>query len=247
MPITAPLPAPLHPARFAARPNRFLVLVRLDESDLLVEAHLPDPGRLRELLIPGARMMVQAALPGVSRRTAWTAVLVEVPGVPPHQVPAWVSLDTTLPNRLIGAALQAGVLPEFGGWTLARREVAVGRSRLDFLLTDGGGRSLYLEVKSVTLVEDDGVARFPDAVTARGARHVDKLRSLVEEGGAEAAVLFVLQREDAHRIEAARSIDPAFAAALERARDAGVRILGRRCTVGLEGVTLGEPIPADVG
>ena len=239
-------PTPLHPARFAARPNRFLVLARLAESDLLVEAHLPDPGRLRELFLPGARMMLRPAEPGSTRRTAWTAVLVEVPGAT-DAPPAWVSLDTGLPNRIVGEALEAGTLDEFAGWTLVRREVPVGRSRLDFLLTDLAGRSLYLEVKSVTLVEDDGVARFPDAVTARGARHVDELRELVECGAGEAAVLFVLQRADAHRIEAARSIDPVFAAALERARDAGVRILGRRCHVGLEGVTLGERVPADVG
>ena len=133
----------------------------------------PAPAAFGSSSFPGARMMLRPAEPGSTLRTACTAVLVEVPG-DPDAPPAWVSLDTGLPNRIVGEALEAGTLEEFAGWTLVRREVPVGRSRLDFLLTDLAGRSLYLEVKSVTLVEDDGVARLPDTVASRGARHVDE-------------------------------------------------------------------------
>ena len=144
-----------------------------------------------------------------------------------------VSLNTTLPNRLVGRALERRALPEFDGYRLDRAEFPHGRSRFDFLL-HGRSTKLVLEVKSV--------ARFPDAITARGARHVRELAALAGEDGWEAAVLFVLQRGDADRIEAARAIDPGFAEALAEAKAAGVQVLGRRCTVTLEGVTLGERV-----
>ncbi|MEJ2540143.1 MAG: DNA/RNA nuclease SfsA, partial [Gemmatimonadota bacterium] len=174
---------------------------------------------------------------GAHRRTRWTAVLVE----PPHGH-GLVSLRTTLPNELIRRALQEQALDEFAEWRLVRTEWPHGRSRLDFLLEDPCGGRLVLEVKSVTLVED-GIARFPDAVTARGARHVRELTELVQEGRMAAAILFVLQRDDGRIIEAARGIDPAFADALADARQAGVRILGRRCRVSMKAVELGDPVP----
>jgi sugar fermentation stimulation protein A len=102
-----------------------------------------------------------------------------------------------------------------------------------------------LEVKSVTLVED-GIGLFPDAVTERGARHVRELAELAAQPGWEAAILFVLQRHDATVIKAARRIDPKFADALKKAKEAGVRILGRRCHVFLDRVELGESVSADV-
>lgn len=198
---------------------------------------MADPGRLRELLLPGKRVWLRPAS-SANRRTRWTAVLVETP-----DGRGLVSLDTTLPNRLVRAALEAGALEEVRPWTLERAEWPHGRSRLDFLLTATERRPLVMEVKSVTLVEDDGVARFPDAVTARGARHVRELAALARSGEYEAAILFVLQRDDAGAIEAARSIDADFADALDEARRQGVRVLGRRCRVTPREVVLGSPVP----
>jgi sugar fermentation stimulation protein A len=88
------------------------------------------------------------------------------------------------------------------------------------------------------------VGLFPDAVTARGARHLRELAELAGRPGWEAAVLFVLQRPDARRILASAEIDPELAQALAEAKAAGVRVLGRRCHVALDRVTLGEPVPA---
>lgn len=233
-PTFLPLPGPLRECVFVERPNRFLVHVRLPGKTGVVPAHLADPGRLRELLLPGVRMWIRAS-PGAHRKTQWSAVLVQAPSGS-----GLVSLNTTLPNRLVGRALERRALPEFDGYRLDRAEFPHGRSRFDFLL-HGRSTKLVLEVKSVTLVEE-GVARFPDAITARGARHVRELAALAGEDGWEAAVLFVLQRGDADRIEAARAIDPGFAEALAEAKAAGVQVLGRRCTVTLEGVTLGERV-----
>jgi sugar fermentation stimulation protein A len=247
-----------------SRPNRFLLHCELDpETDVapasagagrlirepdrawptpgsgsgsVVPVHLADPGRLKELLLPGQRVWIRPAA-SPTRKTAWSAVLVESP-----DGAGLVSVDTALPNRLIHRALVAGALAEFEGWSLERAEWPHGRSRIDFLLRRDH-RYLALEVKSVTLVED-GVALFPDAITARGARHVLELADLAARDDTDAAILFVLQRDDAHRIEAARSIDPAFADALAAAKAAGVRVLGRRCHVTLQHLELADPIPA---
>jgi sugar fermentation stimulation protein A len=201
---------------------------------------MADPGRLRELLLPEKRIWVRPA-GNPRRKTRWTAVLVENPSGSDL-----VSLDTTLPNRLIAEALRQGALEEFEGWRLERPEFAHGSSRLDFLLSHESGRKAALEVKSVTLVSD-GVALFPDAITERGARHLGELQEIAERPGWEAAILFVLQRWDGRMIRAAKDIDRRFAESLAEAYAAGVRILGRRCRVGLERVELGPPVPVEVG
>lgn len=224
-------------ARFVRRPNRFIVHARIEGREVVT--HLADPGRLKELLIPGKRMGLRPEAPSPTRKTLWTSLLVESP-----DGSGWVSLNTTMPNRLVLKALQSSALEEFDGWSYAGREVRYGASRLDFVL-ERDGRRLYIEAKSVTLVED-GVALFPDAVTARGARHLRELMDVVAEGH-EAAVLFVLQRSGADRIVAARRIDPVFSDTLAEAEAVGVRVLGRRCSVSWEGITLGEAVPAGAG
>jgi sugar fermentation stimulation protein A len=237
---STPIHGPLALSRFLQRYNRFLIQVRLDDTGEAVDVHMADPGRLRELLLPGKRIWIRPA-ENPRRKTRWTAVLVESPcgrGL--------VGLDTTLPNRLISEALRRGALEEFRGWRLDRAEFLVGRSRLDFLLSHEDGRKLALEVKSVTLVKD-GLALFPDAVTERGARHLSELKEIAGQPAWDAAVLFMLQRWDGRGIRAAGEIDLRFAEALEEAHAAGVRILGRRCRVGMEKVELGPPVPVYVG
>ncbi len=231
---------PLTGARFVHRYNRFLLQVRLEDTRETVDVHMADPGRLKELLIPERRVWLRPAA-NPQRKTQWTAVLVESP-----DGDDLVSLDTTLPNRLVGKALASGSIQELSDWQLVRAEFRIGASRLDFLLRSTKGGQMALEVKSVTLVEK-GVGRFPDAVTERGRRHVWELVELAGMTGWEAGVLFVLQRSDASRIMPAREIDPRFSEALEEARQAGVQIFGRRCRVMLDRVELGEAVPVEVG
>jgi len=144
MPVSLPIPGPLAAASFVKRYNRFLLQVRLEVTGEVADAHMADPGRLRELLIPGKRLWLRRAADS-HRKTQWTAVLVENP-----TGTGLVSLDTNLPNRLVGKALQEKALDEFKGWVLEKTEVAIGRSRLDFLLAQGENLKLALEVKSVT-------------------------------------------------------------------------------------------------
>lgn len=230
------LPGPLIPARFRTRPNRFLTVVELNGKT--VEAHLPDPGRLRELLTPGRRVWVRPAL-AANRKTRFTLTLVEA------ESRELVSVVTTLPNDLVDEAFRHGWITELADWDVAGRECPWGRSRFDFVLERGAKRRMLVEVKSVTLVEGR-CALFPDAVTARGTRHVRELAA-ARANGLEAAVIFVVQRRDADEVAAARDIDPAFADALTQARDAGVRLLGYRCVVTLEEARITERLPVSLG
>jgi sugar fermentation stimulation protein A len=235
----------VQPATFVARPNRFLVLAKL-ENGQEVRVHCPDPGRLRELLCPGVRLYVsraQASAHRQARRTAYDLRFAVHP-----QAGTLVSLDSRLPNVFVADALQRGLLPLFGKISQVQAEV-VGpstrpgvRSRFDFLLTDDQGAQTWLEVKSVTLVEE-GVARFPDAPTVRGARHLRELAEIADAGRARAALLFVVQRPDADCLMPHRLRDPEFAVALDGAANSGVGIYALTCRLTLEQMVMERLIP----
>ncbi len=281
------------PATFVGRPNRYLVYAKLEESGAFVDAHCADPGRLRELLIPGTRVHISPAAapataprtPGAPRKTTWDLRFVEHP-----ENGQLVSLDTRVPNRIFEEGWRAGFFPELGRWSQLRREVphpaplapalpdptsanaadsADGgferfmatrkarqkeghepHSRADFLLAHAftpaeplalPGARCWVEVKSASLVVD-GVARFPDAITDRGRRHMLELAALVA-GGEAAAVVFIVQRPDADALCAHRATDPAFADALECARAAGVLLLAATCRLTTVEIHLDRHIP----
>jgi sugar fermentation stimulation protein A len=198
--------------------------------------HVPDPGRLRELLLPGRPVWLRAATAG-ARRTRYSLVMTQDRG---H----WVSLDTSVPNRVVRAALLRGEIPAFSGYHEVRPEQRYGESRLDFLLIGPPGRCL-LEVKSVTLVVD-GLGLFPDAVSDRASRHLRELARAAGEGY-RAAVLFVVQRDDAAAVAANADTDPDFAKALAMAVASGVEALAMTCTVTSEGIDLGTRVPVLAG
>jgi sugar fermentation stimulation protein A len=115
-------------------------------------------------------------------------------------------------------------------------------SRVDFLLSQPGLPDAYVEVKSVTLSRHPGLAEFPDSVTARGARHLHDLAQ-VAGTGRRAVLFYLVQRTDARAVGVAADIDPAYAAALERARAAGVEVMAHGTQITPEGVTLAVPLP----
>jgi len=225
-------------ARFVERPNRFVVHCRLEQSGELVEAHLADPGRLKELLLPGALLYLRAAQ-SAKRRTKWSVMLVQTSGS------VLVSLQSTLANQLAEEALRAKVVGALEQWDVVRAEYPYEGSRFDFLMENTAGSQLLVEVKSCTLVQE-GMAMFPDAVTARGARHVHKLAELHSRGIVQGAVLFVVQRSDARSFKPAAHIDPRFAQALQVARRAGMHILAYKCQVEEEGIVWGPQLPVQL-
>ena len=151
-----------------------------------------------------------------------------------------VSADSRLPPALLSEAFHERRLPPFAEFTMARREVVYGDSRLDLLLSGPHG-ACFIEVKSVTLVED-GVGLFPDAPTERGRRHLGALARAVEEGYRAAAV-FVIQREDARACTPHDASDPAFGRALREAVASGVEAYAYVCRVTRREIRLAHAVP----
>ncbi len=224
--------ARLVPATFVKRDNRFRVTVQVEGH--LVWAHLPNSGRLGELLVPGRRVLLAIAqAPG--RQTSYDLLLVDLEGT-------LVSVDARKPDSLLYEALQAGRLMEFAGYAKVQREVPYGQSRLDLVMEGGpASQRCFIETKSVTLVEK-GVALFPDAPTQRGRRHLGELVRARAEGH-RAAVVFVVQRDDARCFSPHDVADPTFGQKLREAAQAGVEVYAYKCRVNEGEVTLDAPLP----
>ena len=204
---------PLKKAIFIDRPNRFLT--RLDLEEAMIESHLPDPGRLRELLYPGAEVMVRPVPESSKRKTRFDTVMVIHQGI-------LISLVSSLPNAFAKELLIQKKLSFLKDLEYIRPEVTTGKHRFDHLLEDKLGDPYYLEVKSVTYVKDR-IAKFPDAVTARGRSHVQSLGEICKKGG-RAGILFVCQRPDADKFSPMYDIDPGFSKALTQASADGLNI-----------------------
>ncbi|CCO07694.1 DNA/RNA nuclease SfsA [Desulforamulus hydrothermalis] len=219
-------------AVFLNRKNRFVG--RVEVAGRPYDAHVPSSGRMKELLFPGNRVYVAAMPPG--KKTGYRIHLAAFGGV-------LVSVDSLLPNRLINLALAGGILDQFAGYQEIKKEVGYGASRFDFYLSGAAGRCL-MEVKSVTLVEE-GVAKFPDAPSERGTKHLLEL-ARAAAAGIRAAVIFVVQREDAAGFSPNQAADPPFARALRQAAAAGVEISALSCQVTRSTVRLQHYLPVQL-
>ena len=204
-------------AVFLARPNRFIAEVELAGKREIV--HVKNTGRCRELLLPGAQVIL-AAGEGSGRKTVWDLVTVRKPSL------GWVNIDSQAPNRVVREWLEGGGIP---GLTAIRPEYPYGASRVDFRLERGEMRIL-MEVKGCTL-ERGGMGWFPDAPTLRGARHLRELAAARREGW-ECILAFVIAMPGVRQVLPNRETDPDFAKALEEAEKAGVEILHLPCSVG---------------
>jgi sugar fermentation stimulation protein A len=229
-------PALLVPGRLERRYKRFLSDVRLDDGETVV-AHCANPGSMLGLAAPGARVWLSPA-DNPARKLRWSWELVEVPS---ENGDALVGINTGRANALAEEALTAGRIPELTGYEGLRREVRYGTgSRVDFLLE--GATPCYLEIKSVTLKRRPGLAEFPDAVTARGRRHLAELAGMVQQGH-RAVLLFLVQRGDCGRVAVAADIDPGYAAAFAEAQAAGVEILCYNCNLTPAGIAVERRLP----
>jgi sugar fermentation stimulation protein A len=216
-------------ARLVDRPNRFLGVVEVEGSEEM--CFIPNPGRMHELMVPGTRVYLLEKR-GERRKTRYDMVLVDYKGV-------LVSVDSRLPNTLVAEAVHHRRLREFKGYTVERTEPVFHDSRLDLVLSDGE-EQVMVETKSCTLVEE-GVARFPDAPTKRGARH---MRTLVKAlDGGRAAAVFVIQRDDAQEFMPNDRTDPVFGEALRLAASMGVEAYAYVSDVSLRGVEVRERVP----
>lgn len=217
------------PAFFIDRSNRFIATFGTEEGT--VTAHVPNTGRLRELLVPGAEVLLSRHRE-VHRKTGFELRLVRTEE-------CWVSIDSQLPNRVVEEGLQTGVIDDFGSKPDYRREMGFGNSRFDFRLY--GEKDCFVEVKGVTLVKE-GWSYFPDAPTERGARHLKELAEAVSQGF-DAGVVFLVQHPLAQGFTPNGEMDPVFAQAVREAALAGVRMVAWKCAVTPEGIELVHRVP----
>ena len=227
--------APLVPARLIRRYKRFLADCRLGDGRE-VTAHCANPGAMTGLAEPGTLAWL-LPVSDPKKKLRWSWKLAEL------ETGALACIDTGLANRVVAEALAADRIAGLDGHDRVRREVAYGEgSRVDFILETDGQPPVYVEVKSVTLMRQEGLAEFPDTVTARGARHLAELAAMAQ-GGARAVLFYLVQRSDALAVSVAADIDPAYAQAFADARAAGVEVICHKAALSPEGVSVGGALP----
>ncbi len=222
--------------RFLRRYKRFFADIELPDRGV-VTAHCPNTGSMKTLLSEGAEAWCRFT-DDPKRKLAWSLVLLGVPG-------GHALVDTALPNRIVAEGIESGKVPSLAGYENIRKEVKIGKSRIDLLLenpAEVSGDSCYVEVKNVTMsslsVTKDGEtvpgvkgrADFPDAVTERGRKHLEELTSIAA-GSSRAAQVFFMGRTDTKRVGIASQIDAAYHEALQSAVSAGVEVVALRSQV----------------
>lgn len=223
---------PLVSGLLIRRYMRFLADVALDDGRV-VKAHCPNPGSMLGLKDEGARIWLEPN-DDPKKKLDWGWRLVELPS-------GFVGIDTGAANAVVREALTAGIAG-LERYDTIRPEVKYReKSRVDFLLS-GEGADCYLEVKSVTLSRQHGVAEFPDSVTARGAKHLGDLAAMVALGH-RAVLLFLVQRGDCTRVTLAADLDPTYAQAFAQARAAGVEVICLDCAISPDGIRAASMLP----
>ncbi|MBL8574815.1 MAG: DNA/RNA nuclease SfsA [Hyphomicrobiaceae bacterium] len=229
-------PTPLVSGRLIKRYKRFLADVVLDDGTELT-AHCANSGSMLGLATPGSRVFLSKSA-NPDRKLAWSWELVEVDG-------RLVGLNTSLPNAIVAEAIGNGTIAELAGYSSLRREVKYGRnSRIDILLEAEDRPRALVEVKNVTLMRRQNRAEFPDAVTARGAKHLEELANEVAAGN-RAVMVYLVQYPGCDRLTLARDIDPAYGRAFDAARAAGVEALAYLCAITPEAITVTGAIPVE--
>ena len=227
-------------AMLARRYKRFLADVVFDTGDMTT-VHVANPGPMTGLDRPFSRVWLSDS-GNQLRKFPLTWELVEADL---GSGPELIGVNTTQPGQLVAEALAAGQIPELRDYASVRRQVKYGaNSRIDFLLEDAAQAPCYVEVNNVHFMRRPRLAEFPDAVTDRGAAHLDELAALLTSG-ARALLLFIIQIASADRLAIARDIDPAYAEAFARARAKGVQALAWRCRLSEEGIDMAAPIPVE--
>lgn len=214
--------------RFIERPNRFIAKVEI--GGVTETVHVKNTGRCRELLVKGTTVYLEKSN-NPERKTGYDLIAVLKNGK------TLINMDSQIPNAVTEEWLKKGNL--FSKDAVIRREVTHNKSRFDFYIEEGG-RKIFLEVKGCTL-ETDGIARFPDAPTERGVKHINELIDCTNLGF-EAYILFVIQMKGIKHFEPNDKTHSAFGDALRNAESKGVRILAYDCNVTKDTIEIDKEI-----
>ncbi|WP_435633307.1 DNA/RNA nuclease SfsA [Carnimonas bestiolae] len=215
----------LHSGTLMKRYKRFLADITFASGEM-VTAHCANTGSMRGLNQPGATVWLSYHN-NPKRKLAWSWELIELPLAAGGS--ALASINTARANALVREALEAGVIAELAGCSTIRPEVKVDDARLDFELQIDN-QSCFVEVKQVTLLEEDGIGYFPDAVSTRGLKHLNTLASLALSGK-RAVLLFCVAHTGINEVRPAAHIDVAYAEGLKAAVECGVEVLAYRCRI----------------
>jgi sugar fermentation stimulation protein A len=230
------LTVPTQTATLLRRYKRFLADVRLEDGSVLT-VHCPNSGSMLGCSTPGSQVLISRSA-NPRRKYSWTLEMV-------RENNTWIGVNTALTNSLVREAIENRTIDDFGEIETIIPEVRVSeKSRLDFRLR-AGGQDIYVEVKNCSLAKN-GAAMFPDAVTARGTRHLLELESLLAQRQ-QAALIFCVQREDAKRFTPAADIDPLYAETLARVHGRGLTVLACQAEVGPEAIRIARKIPVVIG
>lgn len=228
-------PTPLIEGKLIKRYKRFLSDIELPNGEVVV-AHCPNTGSMKRCQQDSARVWLSKS-DNPKRKLAYTWELVEVD----EQYLACI--NTGYPNKLVGEAIANGVVTELVGYAEQKAEVKYGeKSRIDWLLTGDDGRKCYVEVKNVTLLEEDGLGYFPDAVTDRGRKHLHELANMVEEGH-RAVMFFCVSHTGIDSVTPAAHIDKKYAQAFVNVVERGVEVIAYKVAITTEGMKVVSPVP----
>ena len=226
---------PLVSGKLIKRYKRFLADVELDDGKIIT-AHCANSGSMLSLNIPGAKVWLTPN-DDPKRKLKYTWEIIEIGK-------ARVGINTQHPNRIVTEAIEDGIIPELTGYENLKREVKYGvNSRIDILLSSADKPDCYVEVKNVTMKRGknkNDPAEFPDAVTARGAKHLVELANMVKSKK-RAVMFYLVQRTDCKSFTLAPDIDPVYAEQFAKARRAGVEVIAYNCQITPKKISISGP------
>ncbi|WP_439184823.1 DNA/RNA nuclease SfsA [Carboxylicivirga taeanensis] len=225
---------PLIHGTLIKRYKRFLSDIRLDDGSIVV-AHCTNSGSMKTCIEEGAEVYLSPAT-DPKRKTRYTWEMIKING-------QWVGINTSHPNLIAFEAVKSGALKQLAGYTHVQREVKTGDSRID-IMAQNEHETCFIEVKNVTM-KDGQFARFPDAVTTRGKKHLEELMRLKQEG-IRAVMIYIIQRSDVDIFAPAHDIDLAYAQTLMQAHKAGVEIIPLQVKVSPSEIVIDKELPVDL-
>ncbi|MCW8824914.1 MAG: DNA/RNA nuclease SfsA [Gammaproteobacteria bacterium] len=231
--------APLIPATLVRRYKRFLADVILSSGEEIT-VHTPNTGSMMGCSDPGSRIWLRDSN-NPKRKYRYSWVMTQ------NSDGVLIGVDTALPNRLVAEAIENGTVEELQDYDEIRHEVPYGKesSRIDLLLKGSDKSDCYIEIKNVTASTEAGIAKFPDAVTKRGTKHLRELMEMVRQGD-RAVIFYCVQRTDAQKFRPADEVDFEYGETLREALASGVEALAYRAEISEEGVSLMHAIPLQI-
>ena len=216
---------------FIKRYKRFFVDVQIENK--VITAHCPNTGSMKGLLKEGNKVWLSKSN-NPDRKLKYTLQIIEDDN-------SKVGVNTHLTNKIILDALKNNLIKEFDKNITIKPEVKFGdNTRFDFLITKKNYKA-FVEVKNVTLMRKPKIAEFPDAITSRGAKHIEELIKASKKGY-EVYIAFIIQREDCNQFVIASDIDPEYSKLLSKAVKNKLNILCYDCKFSSKGIKLNKNI-----